>query len=130
MPAATWKPCGRLSRARFSSPGQAGYDQARQAWNLAVDQRPAAIALPESAHDVAVAVGFAREHGLRVAAQGTGHNAGPLGDLADTVLIKTHAMRKVMIDPAAMVATPGRAQLSFPVRRRGARRPGAARPAR
>jgi FAD binding domain/Berberine and berberine like len=81
-----------------------GWDDARQAWNLAVDQRPAAVAVPESAQDVAAAVRFARDHGRRVAAQGTGHNAGPLGDLADTVLIKTHAMRKVMIDPAAMVA--------------------------
>ena len=81
-----------------------GWDDARQAWNLAVDQHPAAIALPESAHDVAAAIGFARHRGLRVAAQSTGHNAGPLGDLADTVLIKTHAMRGLVIDPAARVA--------------------------
>jgi len=81
-----------------------GWDEARQAWNLAVDQRPAAVAVPESAQDVAEAVRFARERGLRVAAQGTGHNAGPLGDLADTVLIKTHAMRGLVIDPAARIA--------------------------
>jgi FAD/FMN-containing dehydrogenase len=81
-----------------------GWDDARQAWNLAVDQRPAAVAVPESAQDVVDAVRFARERGLRVAAQGTGHNAGPLGDLADTVLIKTHAMRGLVIDPAARIA--------------------------
>ena len=81
-----------------------GWDEARQAWNMAVDQRPAAVAVPESAQDVAEAVRFARERGLRVAAQGTGHNAGPLGDLADTVLIKTHAMRGLVIDPAARIA--------------------------
>ena len=50
------------------------------------------------------AVGHAREHGLRVAAQGTGHGAVPLGDLADTVLIKTHAMRGLVIDPVARIA--------------------------
>jgi FAD/FMN-containing dehydrogenase len=81
-----------------------GWDDARRAWNLAVDQRPAAVAVPRSAADVAAAVGFARDRGLRVAAQGTGHNAAPLGDLAGTVLIKTHAMRRVSIDPVARVA--------------------------
>ena len=43
------------------APGDAGYDQARQAWNLAVDQRPAAVAYPQSAADVAAIVDFARE---------------------------------------------------------------------
>jgi FAD/FMN-containing dehydrogenase len=81
-----------------------GWDDARRAWNLAVDQRPAAVAVPQSAHEVAAAVRFARERGLRVAAQGTGHNAGPLGDLAGTVLIKTDALRQVTIDRAARVA--------------------------
>ena len=57
--------------------GDPGWDDARRAWNLSVDQHPAAVALPESADDVVVAVRFARDHGLRVAAQGTGHNARP-----------------------------------------------------
>src|SRR5262249_7622660 len=85
-------------------PGDPGWDDARRAWNLAVDQHPAAIALPESAHDVAAAIGFARERGLRVAAQGTGHNARPLGPLEDTVLVKTARMRLVTIDPVARIA--------------------------
>jgi hypothetical protein len=81
-----------------------GWDEARRAWNLAVDQQPAAIARPASAHDVVAAVGYARRHGLRVAAQGTGHNARPLGSLADTLLIKTEAMRQVSVDPDLMTA--------------------------
>jgi FAD/FMN-containing dehydrogenase len=85
-------------------PGDPGWDDARRAWNLAVDQHPAAIALPESAHDVAAAIGFARERGLRVAAQGTGHNARPLGSLDNTVLVKTARMRRVTIDPVARIA--------------------------
>src|SRR6516162_1186281 len=44
-------------------PGEAGYDQARQAWNLAVDQRPAVVVEAGSAADVAQAVRFARAHG-------------------------------------------------------------------
>jgi hypothetical protein len=79
-------------------PGDNRFDQARQAWNLAVDQRPAAVAFPESAADVVAAVGWAAERGLRVAAQGTGHNAGPLGPLDDTVLLRTGQMRGIQVD--------------------------------
>jgi FAD/FMN-containing dehydrogenase len=86
------------------TPGDPGWDDARRAWNLAVDQHPAAAALPASAREVVEVVRFAREHGLSVAAQGTGHNAAPLGPLAGTVLVKTERMRQVTIDPAARTA--------------------------
>ena len=59
---------------------------------------------PESAADVAAAVGWAAERGLRVAAQGTGHNAGPLGSLADTVLVRTGRMRGIQVDPHTRTA--------------------------
>src|SRR5215475_3862423 len=81
-----------------------GWDDARQAWSLAVDQHPAAVALPRSADEVVAVVRYAREHGLRVAAQTTGHSAAPLGDLAGTLLVKTSDMRHVTIDPVARVA--------------------------
>ena len=86
------------------TPGDAGWELARQAWNLAADQRPAAIARPASAADVIGAVRFARARGLRIAAQGIGHGAASLGFLADTLLVKTDAMRLVHIDPAARIA--------------------------
>jgi FAD/FMN-containing dehydrogenase len=82
-------------------PGDESWDEARRAWNLAVDQRPAAVALPETADDVVAIVDFAREHGLRVAPQGTGHNASPLGWLDETILVKTERMRRLEIDPAS-----------------------------
>ena len=56
-------------------PGDPGWDDARRAWNLAVDQRPAAVALPETVDDVVDAVDYARTLGLRIAVQGTGHGA-------------------------------------------------------
>jgi hypothetical protein len=87
------------------APGDDDWDEARQAWNLAIDQRPAAVAIPESAEDVAAVVAFARAEGLRVAPQGTGHNASALGgDLYDTILLKTHRMRGVTIDPENRIA--------------------------
>jgi FAD/FMN-containing dehydrogenase len=83
---------------RFVLPGDAGFDEARLAWNLSADQRPAAVAFPVSAADVAATVRFARRNGLRVAAQGTGHNATAIASLQDTILLKTSQMRGVAID--------------------------------
>jgi FAD/FMN-containing dehydrogenase len=85
-------------------PHDPNWNEARRAWNLAVDQQPAAVALPESAEDVQAVVRWARQRGLRVAPQGTGHNAHPLGALAHTVLLKTERMRGVEIDPRAQRA--------------------------
>jgi FAD/FMN-containing dehydrogenase len=79
-------------------PGDPGYDVARVPWNVAVDQRPAAVAFPTDADEVSDVVRAAAAAGLRVAPQGTGHNAAPLGDLADVVLLRTSAMAGVSID--------------------------------
>jgi FAD/FMN-containing dehydrogenase len=81
-------------------PHDPGWDEARRAWNLAVDQQPAAVALPESVEDVIAVVRWARSRGLRIAPQATGHNAGAMGSLAHTVLVKTERMRGVEIDVA------------------------------
>jgi FAD/FMN-containing dehydrogenase len=85
-------------------PGDDAWDEARQAWNLAFDQRPAVVALPRSAADVQALVDFARARGLRIAMQGTGHNAGPMGPLDGTMLVKTSEMRGVTIDAAHSIA--------------------------
>jgi len=87
---------GRLVR-----PGEPGWDQARQTFNLLDDQRPEAIAFPADERQVAAVVAFARERGLRVAPQATGHNAGPLGDLAGNLILNTSALTGVSIDAAA-----------------------------
>jgi hypothetical protein len=88
-------------------PGEAGYDQARRAWNLAVDQRPAVVVEASSAADVAQAVRYARARGIRIAPQGTGHGAGPLEPLDGAMLLRTTRMRQVRIDPAARTARAG-----------------------
>jgi hypothetical protein len=81
------------------------WDEARQAWNLAADQRPSAVALVEGPDDVARVVGFARDNGLRVAPQGTGHGAAALESLDGAILIKTDRMRGVEVaDGHARVA--------------------------
>src|SRR3954464_1085454 len=80
------------------APGDAAWDEARQAWNLHVDQRPALVAVPKSAAAALGTVDFAREPGPRVAPQGTGHNASAIATLERTILVKTHEMRSVEID--------------------------------
>jgi FAD/FMN-containing dehydrogenase len=82
-------------------PSDDGWDVARQAWQLLVDQRPAAVVFPRSAGDVVRVVQFARRQGYRVAAQRTGHNAAPMGGLTDTILLKTERLSGVWIDPRA-----------------------------
>jgi hypothetical protein len=80
------------------APGDATLDEARAAWNLAADQRPALVAIPQSAADVVAIVDFARERGLRVAPRGTGHNASAIASLERTILLKTSLLRYVEID--------------------------------
>ena len=81
-----------------------GYDEARQAWNLATDERPAVVVMAESAADVVQAVRFARSRGMRIAPQGTGHGSEPLEPLKGAMLLRTVRMRGVRIDPAARTA--------------------------
>ena len=87
--------------------GDAGWDEARQAFNLLVDQQPAAVVEVANAEDVVETVRFAGERGLRVAPQGAAHNAGPIAGLEDALLVRTGALREVTIDVAARRARVG-----------------------
>ena len=86
---------------RVHLPGDPGYDAARLPWNVAVDQRPAAVAFPRTAAEVGAVVRAAAENGLRVAPQSTGHNAGPLAarGLDDVVIVRTSEMGTAVADP-------------------------------
>ncbi|MDX1417336.1 MAG: FAD-binding oxidoreductase, partial [Candidatus Promineifilaceae bacterium] len=85
------------------APEDAGYDQARLAWNLSVDQHPEVIVVPAQASDVLTAVQFASDHDLGVAVQATGHGVVRPADKA--LLILTYAMDEVSVNPAARTAT-------------------------
>jgi FAD binding domain len=82
-------------------PGDPGWDGARSAFNLLLDQQPAAVAFPANAEDVVGAVAYARSAGLRVAPQATAHNQGALGDLEGTLLLNVSALQEVRVDPGA-----------------------------
>jgi FAD/FMN-containing dehydrogenase len=82
--------------------GDPGYDQARSAWNLTVDQRPALIVDATGANDIAAAVRYARYTGLGIAVQSTGHGVARPAD--DALLILTRQMKDVRINAAAQTA--------------------------
>jgi FAD/FMN-containing dehydrogenase len=89
------------------TPSSPAYDQNRAAFNLLLDQRPARIAMPESAVEAAAAVRAAKDEGLRVAVQSTGHGADPLGDLGGALLVRTGGLGGVEIDAGARRAKVG-----------------------
>ena len=84
------------------SPESPQYDQARMAWNLTVDQRPALIVFIESKDDVVEAVRFAAEAGLDIAVQATGH--GVTRPANDCLLINTSRLNDVQVDAEAQTA--------------------------
>lgn len=79
-----------------------GYDAARAAWNLVVDQHPAVIVVADSTADIVAALRFARANNLRVAIQATGHGVARAADGA--LLIVTSRLDGVTIDPATRTA--------------------------
>jgi len=86
-------------------PGAPGWDDARAAWNLAVDQQPRAIARPRSVRDLRHIIVAAREAGAGVTVQPRGHGAGT--DLTDTILVRTTAFDEVSVNVLARFARVG-----------------------
>src|SRR3954454_8862088 len=84
-------------------PGDAAWDEARRSWNLAVDQRPAAVVEAAGPADVQALL----RAGGRVAARATGHGSELLGPLDDMVLLKTSRLREVSMSGAVLRAGAG-----------------------
>lgn len=79
-------------------PAAPGWDAARRPFGLAVDQRPAGIALPTDERQVVEPVREAGRRGLRVVAQCGGRGAARLGSLEDAMLVRTPQLIGVEID--------------------------------
>ena len=89
------------------SEGDEAWDASRQTFNLTHDQRPAALVRVANADDVAETVRYASRRGLRIAPQSTGHNAGPIEGLEDSLLLRTDLLQEIRIDVAARRARVG-----------------------
>jgi FAD/FMN-containing dehydrogenase len=86
------------------APGDDGYDDARRLWNAIHDRRPAVIARPSNAEEVAAAVRFAREHDLEITVRSGGHSAAGFRGADGGLLIDMSRMRGVVVDPSARTA--------------------------
>src|SRR5688572_26056245 len=87
-------------RGRLIERGDSDYDEARKLYNGMIDKRPLMIARCADVADVVTAVNFAREHHLRVAVRGGGHNGPGLGSVNDGLMIDLSLMKGVRVDAA------------------------------
>jgi FAD/FMN-containing dehydrogenase len=86
-------------------PGDADYDAARAPWNLSIDQRPAAVAVPADVADVQAILAAARRAGLGVTTQPNGHGAAD--DLDGVIVIRPSAFDEVNVDVEGRVLRVG-----------------------
>jgi FAD/FMN-containing dehydrogenase len=91
-------------RGEIVLPDDAGYDDARRVWCGVVDRRPAIIARPVDAADVATAIRFARDQELVIAIRSGGHSIDGFSACDDGMVLDLSAMRGVTVDPIARTA--------------------------
>ncbi len=94
----------RRSCPDLLTPNDAGFDDARRLWNAIHDRRPAVIARPMNAQEVAAAIAFGREHDLHIAVQSGGHAAAAFAGPDGGIVINLSNMRGVEADPRTRIA--------------------------
>lgn len=95
----------RMIEGTVIGPMDAQYEEARRAWNLSVEQRPAVIVFAENSDDVIEAVRFARGAGLRVAVTATGH--GVIRPADGALLLNLSRLNSIDVDVQAKMARLG-----------------------
>jgi FAD/FMN-containing dehydrogenase len=94
-------------RGEIVLPGAAAYDETRRAWSDLHDRRPALIARAVDAHDVALAIRFARDAGLELAVRSGGHSFAGHSTTDGGLLLDLRPLRGLHIDPVARTAWVG-----------------------
>ncbi|HHV21032.1 MAG TPA: FAD-binding oxidoreductase [Propionibacterium sp.] len=94
------------TRSRYLTSNDAEYAAAHASWNLAYQHRPAVVAQPSTVDEVADAVRYAGQRGLKVGIQVTGHGPCALGD--DTaLLLSLRKLNRFSINPERAEVTLG-----------------------
>lgn len=91
-------------QGRVIAPDADDYDRARRVHNAAVDRRPALIARPTDAADVALLVAHARDRGLPLVVRAGGHSMAGHGTGDGALVLDLSAMRDVEIDAVGRTA--------------------------
>jgi FAD/FMN-containing dehydrogenase len=94
-------------QGRLLVAGDQGWNEAVAIWNGMAAKTPALVLQPASAHDVAAAVSFARDHGLLVSVRGGGHNIAGTSMAPGGLTLDLSRMREVSVDPQAKLAHVG-----------------------
>jgi FAD/FMN-containing dehydrogenase len=91
-------------KGRVVEAGAPDYDDSRALFNAMIDKRPAAIAYCVDTEDVAAAVRYGTEHGLRIAVRGGGHNGAGLASVDDGLVIDLSQMKQIEVEGDSKVA--------------------------
>src|SRR5512132_317661 len=94
-------------QGRLLVAGDQGWNEAVAIWNGMAARLPALVLQPASAHDVAAAVSFARDHGLLLGVKGGGHNIAGTSIAEDGLVLDLSRLREVAVDPDAKVVHVG-----------------------
>lgn len=86
-------------------PQDSGFTEAHLGFNRAVQHQPEAVVCAASPADVIAAVKFARDQGVPVSVQSTGHGIGI--PMTTGILVNTGGMNRVAVDPVQRTATVG-----------------------
>lgn len=95
----------RALRGTLLLPGDESFDDACRPWNLAIEQHPVGVAAPADLGDLRTLVHAARDAGVTIAVQPTGHGAS--GDLAGAVILRMAAFDELEVDLQAGTARVG-----------------------
>ena len=87
------------TKARVIVPSDSGYAKTIERWSRAAE-KPAGVSIePTSAEEVAIAVKYARDHGIDLAVKGGGHSTAGVSSTNGGILINLGLMRNVTVDP-------------------------------
>lgn len=81
-----------------STPGDPGYDEARQVYNFMIDRRPAAVVSCRTPDDVAAVVRHAHETGTELAVRGGSHSVPGFGTADDALVVDLEGLSAVTVD--------------------------------